>query len=196
MGGTRALCAAATLAGSALLALQAHAETTTCRRSLSGLSVNCTTTGRDFDPPRPIIITPPVERSVPEIRYVPTPSPPPQLRLPTAADLSTGNGFLSACQGSLEDMMRKGTVDSCQGYVNGFMNRETLLPSASREVCFQDGMRTSQFKDVLIAYLQANPATRHIETSLLAIAALREALPCQKASAATAQKPWERRARQ
>ena len=91
-------------------------------------------------------------------------------------DPVTGNGLLAIC--SLDDPVSR---TACGLYVRGLdhMLNTLQVHGQVREIDCSPGSSTSnQKRDVLIAYLRANPQSRHLGSPLLFMRAMIAAFPC------------------
>ncbi|WP_216339522.1 Rap1a/Tai family immunity protein [Roseovarius sp. PS-C2] len=82
----------------------------------------------------------------------------------------------------LLDICTKGATyspDMCAGFVGGATGLIPYAPQFSSTVCLPTGVTYPQMTDVVIAYLQDNPAQRHNFASPLIAIALGEAFPCK-----------------
>lgn len=91
-------------------------------------------------------------------------------------DPVTGNGLLAIC--SLDDPVSR---TACGLYIRGLdhMLNTLQVHSQVRQIECSPGASTSnQKRDVFIAYLRANPQSRHLGSPLLFMRAMAEAFPC------------------
>ncbi len=86
----------------------------------------------------------------------------------------TGNLFQETC-GKARNASNVRTA-MCVGYIQGVREAGILLQQKS--YCAPGGATNSQFYDVLLEYLQKNPADRHLPTVLLLTLSAQEAWPC------------------
>lgn len=90
--------------------------------------------------------------------------------------VATGNELLATC--SSEDRIR---MSACIGYLQGFSHGvivESYEAHARKPFCMPEQVTLGQVRDVVIQGLQRNPATRHIESSVLLMLLLQQAFPC------------------
>jgi hypothetical protein len=105
---------------------------------------------------------------------------------PPAYDMyvfETGNDLYAACNSA--DPFGRGR---CMGYVEA-INDAMAMPMRQQEIptgdfgqfrrCIPGNPTAGQMKDVVVQYLQKNPANRHQSAARLAARALMEAYPCQ-----------------
>lgn len=113
------------------------------------------------------------------------------LSSPVAAqdfDAITGNGFLAIC--SRDDPVSK---TACNVYVQGMshMLLATTINGQMRPIyCGAENTTANQTRDMLLAYLRANPGIRHLGTPQIYMAVLSQAFPC---AAAQSLPPLEKR---
>lgn len=105
----------------------------------------------------------------------------------------TGNAVYEICSAQ-NDMTKQGF---CLGYIVGIvegMKWGAAVPMMRAEIprnevngmvdmflgfCLPEGATWGQYRDVIVGYLQKNPAERHTSARLLAQLALAEAFPCE-----------------
>jgi hypothetical protein len=64
----------------------------------------------------------------------------------------------------------------CLGFIDGvFSTVAPIIP-----LCSYDGATGQQVKDIVVQYLYAHPAERHLQANLLVLRAVKEAFPCSK----------------
>ncbi len=91
-------------------------------------------------------------------------------------DPVTGNGQLAIC--SLEDPVSR---TACGLYIRGLDHMPNTLQvhgQVRQYVYSPDNLTSNQKRDVFIAYLKANPQTRHLGSPLLFMRAMVEAFTC------------------
>lgn len=91
-------------------------------------------------------------------------------------DPVTGNGILSIC--NQDDPVSR---TACSLYVRGMdhMLRTLQAHGQVRQLeCSPDTSTSNQKRDIFIAYLKANPQSRHLGSPLLFMRALSGAFPC------------------
>lgn len=91
-------------------------------------------------------------------------------------DPVTGNGLLAIC--SLDDPVSR---TACGLYIRGLdhMLNTLQVHGQVRQIdCSPESSTSNQKRDVLVAYLRANPQSRHIGSPLLFMRAMAEAFPC------------------
>lgn len=91
-------------------------------------------------------------------------------------DPITGNGILSIC--SQEDPVSR---TACGLYVRGMdhMLRTLQAHGQVQQIeCSPDTSTSNQKRDVFIAYLRANPQSRHLGSPLLFLRSMAEVFPC------------------
>lgn len=92
-------------------------------------------------------------------------------------DPVTGNGLLAIC--SLDDPVSR---TACGLYIRGLdhmLNTLQVHGQVRQFDCSPDSSTSNQKRDVFIAYLRANPQTRHLGSPLLFMRAMGESFPCQ-----------------
>lgn len=117
-------------------------------------------------------LVPPVERQSepPTTRYV---SPPPiQPLRTTSAAIENGNNLLSACEDETFACLA-----FIRGSYSGFRNGLDLA-GAPQLICPPEGVTMRQTRDVVLAFLNDNPAERHGDAAALTIVAMMKAFPC------------------
>lgn len=113
------------------------------------------------------------------------------------ADVINGNTLLANCTANLETEFVK--VAYCAGYINGVnegMIAGSLVPFYRMEsppktteeanvltqsmlgYCLSEGVEIGQMRDVVIKYLNDNPAERHYPARLLILNAFQISFPC------------------
>jgi len=95
-----------------------------------------------------------------------------------ALELSTGNGFLSAC-GKAEEEKDYFAQGLCYGFMKGVIERDAILMRPLRRICIPDSATNRQNMDIVLAYVRGHPQTRHVQTIILMSVAFNEAFPCQ-----------------
>lgn len=91
-------------------------------------------------------------------------------------DPVTGNGILSIC--SQDDPVSR---TACGLYVRGMdhMLRTLQAHGQVQQIeCSPDTSTSNQKRDIFIAYLKANPQSRHLGSPLLFMRAVGKAFPC------------------
>lgn len=92
-------------------------------------------------------------------------------------DPVTGNGLLAIC--SLDDPVSR---TACGLYVRGLdhMLNTLQVHGQVRQIdCSPDTSTSNQKRDVFIAYLRANPQSRHLGSPLLFLRAMAESFLCR-----------------
>ncbi len=94
-------------------------------------------------------------------------------------DVTVGNGLLSLCES--EPGYAAGL---CMGYIMGArygFEDGARVGSAPWELrfCIPEGVTYGQMVDVVVAYIEANPATRHKDSMVHTLTAFRKAWPCK-----------------
>lgn len=106
---------------------------------------------------------------------------------PAHADLFDGNELLNLCKtvplranGYIAGIYDKSLIDSAAAEFWG-LTRENKdnLKKAVRPYCVPDGVRLSQFHDIVCKYLEEFPQHRHYAASSLVDSALTRAFPCR-----------------
>ena len=101
---------------------------------------------------------------------------------PANAQTFDGNGYLEMCSSS--DL---GVQNGCDGVGFGMVTALLFWNSVSVEqggpatkfkFCLPAGVGTAQAVDIVHAYVEGHPATRHYPAGMLAELALLEAFPC------------------
>jgi hypothetical protein len=94
----------------------------------------------------------------------------------TGSAFLNGNDLYGYCTAS--DNFKRGI---CLGYVEGMADSIGVMQSisAAAVVCFPHDVLASQARDVVIKYLQENPAHRHETGATLVMEALHDAWPCR-----------------
>lgn len=91
-------------------------------------------------------------------------------------DPVTGNGILSIC--SQEDPVSR---TACGLYIRGMDHMLEVLQAHGqirKLECSPESSTSNQKRDIFIAYLKANPRSRHVGSPLLFMRAMGEAYPC------------------
>lgn len=86
-----------------------------------------------------------------------------------------GNELLELCNSS--NQYERGM---CLGYIRGLsVGVETMLSFQNKKICYPAGVTVGQMQDVVVSYIERNPAKRHEISILLFMRAINEAWPCQ-----------------
>lgn len=100
----------------------------------------------------------------------------------SAAAQITGNYLFEHVAGYKKALTNNasGTDWAQASFLHGFVAGVALtLDSDDPKTCLPQGSNTGQWTQVLIQYLEANPAELHKSGTTLAIAAFRKAFPCR-----------------
>ncbi len=169
----RRLIGFAVMCGAAILAEAANAETV------------CTTIGnvtRCDSPQKPAIDYGAVLKRGQDLvpKYEPRSQTPPQTAAaPNSADMFlTGNGLLDTCRDN-----EHWPLTVCLAFIHGTASAvqgALYLAKAPARFCAPAGVTMGQDRDVVVRWLEKNPAQRHGDAAPLVIAALQDAFPCQK----------------
>lgn len=92
-------------------------------------------------------------------------------------DPVTGNGLLAIC--NLDDPVSR---TACGLYIRGLghmLNALQVHGQVRQFDCSPDSSTSNQKRDIFIAYLTANPQSRHFGSPLLFLRAMAETFPCQ-----------------
>jgi hypothetical protein len=96
-------------------------------------------------------------------------------------EFTTGNDVLRACASE------KATVAiGCASYLVGMAQMSDFygrLDGSRQTVCLPESPTNGQLRDVVLEYVKAHPATRHLPSEALALSAYHEAFPCPAAPA-------------
>ncbi|WP_416832988.1 MAG: Rap1a/Tai family immunity protein [Erythrobacter sp.] len=106
--------------------------------------------------------------------------------------LATGNDFMETC-GSSEELESLVCLGYVRGYVTGHISgtlnarsfQQTWTPDAplvTDTFCLPDGFNYQQVVDVILRFLEENPAIRHEPLGLLIHLAMRQNFPCSNQS--------------
>jgi hypothetical protein len=99
----------------------------------------------------------------------------------------TGNDILASCTAPTTDPVHYAKLATCRGYVAGLVDGVDFAAGVfalqnnepeTKLICVPAGVTIGQLTDVVIAYLQANPATRHRSGAAEGLIALYRAFPC------------------
>jgi len=101
---------------------------------------------------------------------------------------SSGNDNLRGCEDVVASMQGRGSTHLdviyrnglCSGAVGSLMQIGLLLPAPQFRFCAPDNATNGQAVRVVTAYLEAHPESLNQEFTWLAIAAMRNAWPCQQ----------------
>lgn len=91
-----------------------------------------------------------------------------------------GNGYLDLC-GSSEPGLQNGCAGFGAGVVSTLMFWNSISPEQggpSVKFCVPSAVKTAQAIDVVRAYIERHPETRHYMAGMLGQLALMEAFPC------------------
>ncbi len=98
---------------------------------------------------------------------------------PAFAQHTTGNDLLARCKKQPSDR------DWCLGFLQGLYGGYSIgifvgTPGSDQAglLCVPENVTTGQTADVIVRFLEQNPARRHEGAVWLSFAALREAFPC------------------
>lgn len=103
----------------------------------------------------------------------------------------TGNNLYADCTTREDSPLYYQNDAACTLYVLGVNDafaqapdvasllREEPANSTPEMLCVPIGVQAGQLRDVVLAYLRSNPATRHQSAAWLVLLALRAAYPCQ-----------------
>lgn len=103
-------------------------------------------------------------------------SAPAQAELPSS--VSSGNDLIAFC-GSGNGSFGSGV---CSGFIAGVIERSRLqnvIVEGTGLICTPPDATNGQLRDVVLAFMQNHPATRHQAASMLVVQALQEAF-CKK----------------
>ena len=92
-------------------------------------------------------------------------------------ETATGNQLLQTCT----DDGLSGEAFTCLAYIEGVVDSTQFYASLNllnRTICAPKGVTLGQMQDIVIAYLRANPGTRHLPSVYLITLSMREAFPC------------------
>lgn len=87
-----------------------------------------------------------------------------------------GNEVLEDCRNLSSGLQSS----QCTGYIQGVVDMEAALQLVGdgRHFCVPVGGNARQLRDIVVQYLEAEPATRHMNGALLVALALKRAFPC------------------
>jgi hypothetical protein len=88
----------------------------------------------------------------------------------TQAKAYTGNELLADCTASLDTNLGPQNSTYCLGYLLGHIEKSDYVPV---------GVTAGQARDIMVAYLQQHPETRHLPAQYNAFMALRAAFGLQ-----------------
>jgi hypothetical protein len=80
----------------------------------------------------------------------------------------------------LREMCRQ-SLPACRGYVMGALDQDLLWTFAQKKndnFCWPPNVDSGQIADVVVKYLDDNPAERHYSAASLALVATMKAFPC------------------
>jgi hypothetical protein len=109
---------------------------------------------------------------------------------PVSAQTLTGNELLARCKGQLSDRRLANNENWCEGFLLGFSNGYIVglidgAPdafqkdgNADRSLCIPENVTIGQARDVIVRFLEQNPAMRHGTAAYLSFTALSQAFPC------------------
>lgn len=97
-----------------------------------------------------------------------------------------GNDLLVLCARGSE-MRQQSCPAYIMGWIRGFHNGFEIASSFAEAskvklpslVCMPETVKSAQMVDVVVAYLERNPAKRHQDAGLLILDAMLEAFPCR-----------------
>lgn len=164
----------------ALWATSAQADSTTsCRRSITGSTINCNTTDWDSVGRENAAAGAAVGSALGSILFRPKVRQPkaPAFQPPASYDIENGNTFLDVCGGDYRGFRDAMGVGLCAGYVTGYIRRDEEL-GQNRKICMPKGATFKQLVDTVADFIRASPAVRHYPTAMLADVALSRAFPC------------------
>lgn len=107
-------------------------------------------------------------------------------------NIQTGNGFIRDCsdvdaqRGELTDRALA-NIATCTGYLMGLNDGIGVMVAVANQsnkavlkspFCLPDSVTLGQQVRVVLKYIRANPGKAHMDTSVLATKALKEAFPC------------------
>lgn len=94
----------------------------------------------------------------------------------------TGNELYSDCQSTREDPLYWVKQNSCRGFVVGSNDAYTVsfaLGLTKRLFCSPNKVTVGQLTDVVVRFMELNPAKRNSPASVLALIAWQKAYPCE-----------------
>jgi hypothetical protein len=93
--------------------------------------------------------------------------------------MRTGNDILAVCTAT-----RSSDQLLCAGWVAGLAEGiKTMNIAGGRNVvCFPDQSTVGQYRDIILAYLRADPVNRHFASGVLGVSALMRAYPCRNSN--------------
>ena len=101
------------------------------------------------------------------------------MAFPASAQTLTGNGLLARCKAQNHERTW------CLGYLHGFQNALVIadllglrLREGTSVSCFPPNVTIGQISDVVVRFLEQNPAIRHENAEWLTLEALSQAFPC------------------
>lgn len=112
------------------------------------------------------------------------------MAFPASAQTLTGNELLARCKGQLSDRRLPNDENWCVGFLQGLFGGYTVglidrtpAPfqkdaSANGSLCLPENVTIGQARDVIVRFLEQNPAMRHGTAAYLSFTALSQAFPC------------------
>lgn len=101
------------------------------------------------------------------------------MAFPASAQKLTGNELLARCKAENDERT------SCLSYVQAVGALFTIVQTLgvrdrdrNRLYCLPSNVTLDQTVDVVVSFLEQNPAIRHEDAAMLTVAALRETFPC------------------
>jgi hypothetical protein len=97
-----------------------------------------------------------------------------------SAQATSGNELLSRCKAQNHE--RTWCLGYLQGFHNGLVIADALglrLLGGTSVYCMPPNVTVGQIVDVVVRFLEQNPAIRHENAEWLTLAALTHAFPCQ-----------------
>ncbi|MGB7655220.1 MAG: Rap1a/Tai family immunity protein [Novosphingobium sp.] len=98
-----------------------------------------------------------------------------------AMPMDSGNTFLQHCRDANSGKPGVSSLDFglCYGYLAGIVDGDSL--GEHPHVCRPNGVTNGQAMDVVLKFLEDNPADRHYSAGPLVLLALMKAFPCPTA---------------
>lgn len=98
---------------------------------------------------------------------------------PVDASYISGNQLYQDCVADKSDSVYYSKSARCSAYIVGAVDAwELAAAMTNRPLCVPDSVTVGQLKDVVEAYLRANPAKRHYSGANLVGLAINEAFGC------------------